>query len=165
MGRALYASEPVFAAAFDAVCGVLDGFLPLRLASVVFAEGDAPEAALLGQTQYTQAALFAVGTALFRLVESRGLRPDFLLGHSIGELTAAHVSGVLGLGDAGRLVAVRGRLMQAARDDGAMAVIEASEAEVLSTLVGGVVIAGLNSPSATEKSISCNATMAFAPPP
>ncbi|MFI8861513.1 type I polyketide synthase, partial [Streptomyces prasinus] len=152
MGRGLYASSPVFAAAFDEVSAHLDRFLERPLKSVLFAPADSADSALLDQTAFTQAALFALETSLFRLAEHHGLTPDYLLGHSIGEVTAAHLSGVLDLPDACLLVSERGRLMQAAREGGAMAALEATEDEVRITLAeydDRVTVAGVNGPRST----------------
>ncbi|MCG5445417.1 SDR family NAD(P)-dependent oxidoreductase [Micromonospora sp. NIE79] len=149
MGRALYGTHPVFTSALDDVLTHLDH--PLR--AVILAEPGTPEAALLDETAYTQPALFAIQVALSETLAHHGIAPARLVGHSIGELTAAYVAGVLTLRDAARLVTIRARLMGAANSGGgAMAAVELSEAEVerrIDPYGGRISVGAVNSPRST----------------
>ncbi|MEV6425676.1 type I polyketide synthase [Streptomyces sp. NPDC051662] len=146
MGRGLYAVEPVFRAALDECAELLAGQLDVPLRDVLFGE----VGGLLDRTRYVQPALVSVQVGLVRWLESVGVRPDAVVGHSLGELTAAWAAGVLGLADLLELTAVRGRLMESGPGQGAMAVVHADTEAVLGAIAAhpGVEIAAFNAPRA-----------------
>ncbi|GAA0223774.1 type I polyketide synthase [Cryptosporangium japonicum] len=141
MGRVLGERFPVFREAFEEACELL----PAGVRGVVL---DGPEE-VLARTGWAQLGLFAVEVGLFRLLESVGVRPVVVAGHSLGELSAAWAAGVWSLGDACRVVAARARLMDGLPAGGAMAAVWADRAAVEARLIGsGVVVAAVNGPGA-----------------
>lgn len=148
MGRELYESEPVFRESLDQAAAILDEYLPTPLLEVLFSA----ESSLIDETQYTQTALFALEYALAQLWLSWGIQPAAMTGHSIGELVAACLAGVFSLEDALKLVAARGKLMQALPRIGGMVAVFADEATVAplaQPYSDSVSIAAVNSPSET----------------
>jgi polyketide synthase 7 len=142
MGRELCARFGVFAQAFDEAAAEVDAQLRIPLRQVVWGS----DAELLESTEFAQPALFVVEVALAALWRSWGVTPDVVLGHSVGEIAAACVAGVLSLGDAARLVVARARLMAGLPAGGVMVAVAAAESEVVPLLTEGVSVAAVNGP-------------------
>ena len=150
MGRDLARRFPVFRQTLAAVCEAFTAHLDEPLQAVMF-----DNAELLGRTDYTQAAIFAFEVAMFRQLEAWGVTAHRLVGHSVGEIAAAHVADVLSLEDACTLVGARGRLMAALPAGGAMLAVEATEGEAAAAIAARhaaepdhVSIAAVNGPRA-----------------
>ncbi|GLW89896.1 type I polyketide synthase [Actinokineospora globicatena] len=147
MGHGLHAAFPAFAAAFDDACAEVDRHLgqAAGVRDVVFGS----DRSLVDRTLWAQTGVFALQIGLLGLLDSWGVRPDAVMGHSVGEVVAAHAAGVLTLPEAARLVAGRARLMQALPEGGAMLAVSTSVAEIGPVLVGArdrVVVAAVNGP-------------------
>ncbi len=152
MGKALYHSEPAFRSSLDICASILKPLMKEDLLEILFAEKGSKKSDLIHQTKYTQPAIFSVGYSLFQLWKSWGVVPKVLLGHSIGEITAACVAGVFSLEDGLRLIASRGHLMQELCKTGKMIAVQNEPdqlLELLDTYKGKVSIAAINSPNQT----------------
>ncbi|MEZ0095323.1 beta-ketoacyl synthase N-terminal-like domain-containing protein [Streptacidiphilus sp. EB129] len=149
MAAGLAESEPVFAQALQEAVDALDPLLAEPLGPVLAGRTDADR---INRTGLTQPALFAVEYALARLWESWGVQPTAVLGHSLGEITAACVAGVHSLADTARLIAARARLMEALPTGGVMETLVCDEASVRAAMAAAgpltqVSVAAVNGPT------------------
>ncbi|MCP4111297.1 MAG: acyltransferase domain-containing protein [Desulfobacteraceae bacterium] len=145
MGRQLYETQPVFRKTLDQCDEILRPWQTKPLLDILY---PTPEnVGLLDQTAYTQPALFALEYSLSQLWKSWGVEPSVVMGHSVGEYVAACIAGVFSLEDGLRLIAERGRMIQALPRDGSMAAVFADEKSVAEPYEKEVSIAAVNGPS------------------
>ncbi|KAJ5634322.1 polyketide synthase type 1 [Penicillium herquei] len=166
MGQKLCARFPCFQAAFHEACKKFDTSFGDSRSGVINIPGTRRNMSLLDRTDYAQAAVFAFEVAMFRLLESFGIRPDYVAGHSLGEISAAHVAGYLSLTDAATLVTARGTLMAALPEGGSMLSISATEDEIIEViqdmdLVATAAVAAINSQDSVVVSGPTDAILAI----
>jgi acyl transferase domain-containing protein len=150
MGADLYRHDEAFRAAMDDCLRVADANLDIDLRELTVDLKDVEQArALLEQTRYTQPALFAIGYALARHLEGLGLRPDAMVGHSVGEFVAATLAGVMAPADGMRLIIERGRLMQGMPPGGMLAVALTEDEAIAAGEAHRVTVAAINAPDST----------------
>ena len=150
MGRQLYETQPVFRRTLDRCEQILQSYLEKSILEVIYPENTKEiNNSVINQTAYTQPALFAIEYALFQLWQSWGIKPDIVMGHSVGEYVAATVAGVFSLEDGLKLIAHRGRLMQQLPHGGEMVAVMASEEKVnqlIAPYTDKVALAAINGP-------------------
>lgn len=160
MGRELYETQPTFRTYLDQCAEILRPYLEKPLLEILYPKVASENSSLLNETAYTQPALFAIEYALYQLWKSWGIEPKVVMGHSVGEYIAACVAGVFSLEDGLKLIAQRGKLMQALPPNGKMLVVFASEKRVSVILpphVKNIAIAAINGPENTVISGENNA--------
>jgi acyl transferase domain-containing protein/NAD(P)-dependent dehydrogenase (short-subunit alcohol dehydrogenase family)/SAM-dependent methyltransferase len=166
MGRRLYETHPTFRKTLDHCDEILRAYLEIPLLEVLYSKIEDCQlkiencqssifnlqSSIINETAYTQPALFALEYALFKVLESWGITPTVVMGHSVGEYTAACVAGIFSLEDGLKLIATRARLMQALPKDGTMVAVFADEAQVSQVIQPygyAVSIAAVNGPEHT----------------
>ncbi len=147
MGRELYETQPTFRKTLEECDRILSLYLDKPLLNILYPESG--ENSPIDETAYTQPALFALEYALFKLWQSWGIKPDVVMGHSVGEYVAATIAGVFSLEDGLKLIAHRGRLMQQVPSNGSMVAVMASESQVnqlFAPYTEKVALAAINGP-------------------